>query len=271
MLNFFHSLTTIQIGALLLTMGLTMSTIAPLVARRYFHWAPSEPLAKGAEESFKVMISLSLLLLAFCMVRSQGDHRSVEDLVSREATVIIKLDRAFAAFGGSNGTRMQGVLMNYADAVVKKEWPLLESGGRSDAVTTALNELNLGTKTLDPESAQQQIARAEILAAFTQLSDLREARLSASRLKLPDYLWHAILTSITCALVLGWLQTPTSKMVPYVGGVSLALSLLMTVLISTAGIFEGENAVTPEPIEKAISMLGKTLVAEGPQTEGPKK
>lgn len=225
--------------------------------RHKFKLTPSEQLAKGAEESFKVMISLSLLLLAFCMVRSVGDHRSVEDLVSREAAVILKLDRAYASFGGEDGVRLQKLLDKYAHLVVK-EFPMLEKGGRSNDVSTVLALLSKSSKSLEPQNAPQQIARAEILAAFTQLSDLREARVAAAQLELPAYLWQAITLSVSVAIVLGWFQTPLIKMVPYVGGVTLALSVLATILISVSTIYAGESAVTAEPIERAIPLLGKS-------------
>ena len=257
MLHLFHSLSNVQIGLLLLGCGLTCSMIGPCLLRRHFRWEPSEPFAKGADESFKVMISLTLLLLAFCLVRTQGDHRSVEDLVAREAAVVLKLDRAYDSFSSEKADKLRANLLQYATLVANVEWPLLESGGRSDAVLTALTTLSVGSKSLEPQSAPQQIARAEILSAFTQLTDLREARLAASRVELPTYFWQAIICSISFLGVLGWFQSPLTKMVPYIGGVTTALCLLLTVLISTAGIFVGENAVTAQPLMMTISQMGR--------------
>lgn len=263
MLHLFHTLSNVQIGLSLLGFGLTISTIAPLLLRYYFKWAPGESFAKGAEESFKVMISLTLLLLAFSLVRTQGDHRSVEDLVAREAAVVLKLDRAYAGFGSEKGGQLRAKLMQYSTLVVGEEWPLLEKGGRSDGATDLLMAMSVASKSLEPASAPQQIARAEILSAFTQLMDLREARLAASRVELPTYFWQAIVCSITMLIVLGWFQSPLSKMAPYLFGVTCALSLLLTVLISTAGIFIGENAVTAQALQRVIVELGKKMPADG--------
>jgi hypothetical protein len=257
LLSFFHTLSNAQLFMLLLVVGLTMSTIAPYLVRRYAKWEPSEPLAKGAEESFKVLISLCLLLLAFCLVRAQGDHRSVEDLVSREATVLIKLDRAYGGFNTPEADKLRGQLKRYASEVVSSEWKLMPQGERSEKASDSLAALSAGTRSLDPTNAPQQIARAEILSAFTQLSDLREARLSASRVELPGYLWQAIATAVGLLTILAWFQAPLKKMLAYCGGVTCALTVLLTVLISTAGIFEGENAVTAAPIAKAVAVMGK--------------
>lgn len=263
MLNLFHSLSNVQIGLLLLGFGLTCSTIAPCLLRHYLKWNPSDVFAKGAEESFKVMISLTLLLLAFCLVRTQGDHRSVEDLVAREAAVVLKLDRAYSSFGSDSGDKLRVNLMQYAKLVADVEWPLMETGGRSDRAMASLTALSIGSKSLEPQSAPQQIARAEILSTFAQLADLREARLAASRVELPTYFWQAIVCSISFLVVLGWFQSPLTKMVPYVGGVTAALCLLLTVLISTAGIFVGENAVTALSLSKSIAEMGQKTSVVG--------
>lgn len=263
MLSWFHTLSNLQIGAVVLTFGLLCTTVAPVLVRRAFTLTPSEHLAKGAEESFKLFISLTLLLLAFCLVRMQGDHRGTEDMVAREGAVMIKLDRAYQAFGGDKAPRLRATLREYGSAVVEDEWKVLEDGGRSGKASAALNTLLRESRELEPQTVTQQVARSEMLQALLQMSDLREARIAASRLKLPTYYWYAILASMTFLTVFGWLQNPLSKLGAYVGGVTCGLGLLMTLLISTAGIYVGESAVTPEPIQDAMRLIGK--VANGAQ------
>lgn len=258
MLDWFHSYSNLQIGAIILAIGLIMTTLAPYTVRRYLRLDPGEHLAKGAEESFKLFISLTLLLLAFCLVRMQGDHRGTEDLVAREGAVLIKLDRSYDAFGGEAAPKLQASLMQYAKLVVNEEWRLLEQGGRNDKVSESLAFLARESKQLDPRTPAQQVARSEIIQSFNQLADLREARISASRLKLPVYYWYAIFCSIFFFTIFAWFQSPLPKLLTYVGGVTCGLCLLLTVLIATAGIFAGESAVTPEPIQMAITQMGKS-------------
>lgn len=257
MLEWFHSHSNLQIGALVLISGLIVTTLAPFAVRRYWKLDPSEHIAKGAEESFKLFISLTLLLLAFCLVRMQGDHRGTEDLVAREGTVIMKLGRAYDSFGGSVSEPLQAGLLQYAKLVVSDEWPLLEKGGRSKKVNEVLAGLAVQSKQLNPETPAQQVARSEIIQSFNQLSDLREARISASRLRLPTYYWYALICSFTFFTAFAWLQNPLPKLITYVGGVTCGLGLLLTILIATAGIYDGESAVTSEPIQSAIEQMTK--------------
>lgn len=257
MIDWLHTLPNVGIGVLILSFGLSVSTLLPLFIRWKFHLEPSEHVAKGAEESFKLFTSLTMLLLAFCLVRVQGDHRNVEDLVAREATIIFKLNRALAGFGGDEAQALRGGLKLYAKSTVDVEWPLLAKGERSEATSQLLAVLIEGCRELDPETPLQQLARAEVLGTLTQMSDVREARLSASRLTLPYYYWQALASALSLLVIFGWLQNPLPKMVAYVGGVTLGVSLLFTVLVATEGLFVGESRVTAEAIARIIPALGK--------------
>jgi hypothetical protein len=236
--------------------GLILSTGIPFYIRWKYDLNPDEHLAKGAEEGFKLFTSITLLLIAFSLVRVQGDHRNVEDLVSREAALMFKLNRSLAAFGGPQAQELQGDLKDYATAIVDDEWPLMAKGKRSEEASNTLIDLTQGIRLLDPRNPVQQMARAEIVTTLNQLSDVREARLSAVKLKLPSYLWQALTVSVLLLIVFGWLQNPLPKMVAYVGGVTIGVALLLTLVIALEGLFVGESQVNPEAIVSILPSLG---------------
>lgn len=263
MLAWFLTFNNLQIGAMILFTGLTVTTIAPFLVRRALNITLDEHFAKGAEESFKLFISLSLLLLAFCMVRAQGDYRGAEDIVSREGTVMLKLDRAYNSFGSEDTDALRQVLRSYANHLINDEWPVLSKGERDAKASEDLQALSTVSKQLEPSTAEQQVARSEIIQSVNQLNDLREARVSAGHLKLPVFYWYAICTALFFLTVFGWLQSPLSKLVTYVGGVTCGVCLMLTVLISTAGIFSGEHAVSSEPIRNALTQMGALEQEQG--------
>jgi hypothetical protein len=256
MIDFLHTLPNVVIGLCLITVGLTLSTAIPFYIRWKYNLNPNEHLAKGAEEGFKLFTSITLLLIAFSMVRVQGDHRNVEDLVSRESALIFKLNRSLAAFNGGHSAELQGDLKEYANSIVKDEWPLMAKGERSDETSNLLIDITQGVRLLDPKTPVQQMARAEIVTTLNQLSDVREARLSASRLKLPSYLWEALSVCVVLLIGFGWLQNPLPKMVAYVGGVTIGVCVLLTLVIALEGLFVGESQVTPDAITFVIPSLG---------------
>lgn len=260
MLVWFHKFSDLQIVGMLLFFGLSVTTVAPFIVRRAMNITIEENFAKGAEEAFKLFISLSLLLLAFCLVRTQGDYRGAEDIVAREGAVLLKLDRAYQSFGSEDTDALRHVLRVYGDNLIKDEWPVLSKGDRSTKATDDLLVLNTISKQLDPETPEQQVARSEIIQSVNQLIDLREARISASLVRLPSFYWYAICTSLFFLTFFGWLQSPISKMITYVGGVTCGVSLMLTVLISTSGIYAGEHSVSPNPIRNALTQMGSLEV-----------
>ena len=256
MISYLHTLPNIVICLSMMCAGLLLSTIIPFYIRYKYKLNPEEHLAKGAEEGFKLFTSITLLLIAFSLVRVQGDHRNVEDLVSREAALTVKLNRALGAFGGSDAIELQGDLKAYTNSIVNDEWPLMAKGQRSEDTSNALTDLTQGVRLLDPKNSSQQMARTEIVTTLTQLSDIREARLAAERLQLPSYLWQSLTVSILLLLVFGWFQNPLTKMLAYVGGVTIGISLLLTLLIALEGLYVGESHVTPDAIVQMIPLLG---------------
>jgi hypothetical protein len=256
MINFLHSLPNVAIGIILITIGLTLSTAIPLYIRWKYNLNPSEHLAKGAEEGFKLFTSITLLLIAFSLVRVQGDHRNVEDLVSRESALIFKLNRSLAAFNGGHSAELQDDLKQYANAIVTDEWPKMANRERSEETSNLMIDITQGVRLLDPKTPVQQMARAEIVTTLNQLSDVREARLSASRLQLPSYLWEALSVCVVLLIGFGWLQNPLPKMVAYVGGVTTGLCVLLTLVIALEGLFVGESQVKPDAIVFVLPSLG---------------
>jgi hypothetical protein len=257
MVNWIHTLTNIELGILLMSIGITVSTVIPIFIRYHFKLDyKSDALAKSAEESFKLVTTMTLLLLAFCLVRAQENHRNVEDLVAREATIVYKLNRDLGSYGSEEATVLQAKARSYAQSMIDDEWPLLSTGGRSVKTSALLDGLDDGSRQLIPATQRQQIAQSEILNILAQMSDVREARLSASHLSLPLYYWQAICCSIMVLIVVGWFQHPMFKLVIYVGGVVLGVCLMLALLIATDGVFIGQNRVTPLAIERIVPLIG---------------
>jgi len=248
-----------ELVILLVGLGLFFSTLLPIYVRHRFSIAIPDGLIKGAEESIRVIAGLCVLLIAFCLIRAQGDHRAVEDVVAREATVMIKLHRAFHSFGGEEGDILKKNLLTYSETIIDNEWSLLKEGKRSDLADAQLGVIALQTKSLDPKSPKQQISRSEILVSFGQLSDLREARISAAKVKLPDYLWGGVLAALTTMLVIGWMINPLFKLLTQVGGCWCGLMVLLSMLITTVGHVNGPSAVTPAQILDAHEVMSTHL------------
>jgi hypothetical protein len=256
MIDWFHTLPNAVIGLLIGLTAIIGCIVAPVYIRRRLKWEVSGDVAKGAEEAFKITASMTMALLAFSLVQVQSLHRSVEDLAARESTIILKVSRALGAFDDPAGIALRGQVQAYARSVVTDEWPLLARGERSEKTTSLLAGVVKGAGQLQPATPAQQIALSEVRGGLTQVVDVREARLAATSLSLAPYFWGAIGAVLVILVVIGWFQGPLPKLIVYVGGVTMAISILLTLLIAASGIFAGESRVTPTALEKMIPLLG---------------
>ena len=252
-MNWFYTFEIYQIILTLSLAGLTVTTVIPGLIRWKFKLEPSESFGKGSDDAFKLIISITLLLTAFSLVRVQGDHRNAEDLVAREAALVFKLNRALHGYGGQEAAELRVDLLAYAKAIVDDEWPLLETQQRSEVASILLADMTKGIRMLD---MVQQIARGEVISTIAQLSDIREARMATTQLGLPSYLRNSLLFAIVVLIVMSWVQTPLLKMVAAVSGVTMGISILMTLLISLENIYKGDSKVTAEPIERVLPNIG---------------
>jgi hypothetical protein len=144
-------------------------------------------------------------------------------------------------------------LQKYTDSIVNDEWSAMAKGEPNQATADALMDLRQGISLLAPKSAIQQMTRVEIGSTLGQLSDLRQARLAASRDQLPGYLWQALMFAITLLIILGWLQAPLAHMITYSGGVTIGVSVLLTILIQAGDRYVGVSRITAEVISKALN------------------
>ena len=253
MLDYLQSLPNIKLFVVIAASGLFVSTVIPFLIRWRLQLHPNEHLAKGANESFKFAISVTLLLCAFSLVRVQGDHRNAEDLVAREAALTHKLNGALTAFGGADATELVADLKNYSESIIEDEWPMMAKGQRSEKTSELLSDLTQGIRLLTPKNAVQQMARVEIGVTIGQLNDIREARIAASKLKLPAYLTQALAFAFGLLILLGWFQNPLPAMLAYVGGVTIGFAVLLTLLIQAGGLFVGGGQVTTTEITHVLN------------------
>ena len=243
MITWLHSFSNFSLVLSLLVVGLLITVIIPVYVRKFFKLEPNEHMGQGAEEAFKIIVSIVLLLIAFSLVQTQGDHQNADALVAKESALIIKLHRALDAYG-DEAKSQQAELVAYAKSIANDEWPALATGKRSAATTTALVKLGQDARKLSPSSPSQQLLRSEIVSTTTQLNDVREARISSASAQLPTYLYQAIALALIFLVVFAWFLTPLFKMVMYVGGVTVGVALLLALLFSLEGLYSGENAVS---------------------------
>jgi hypothetical protein len=253
-----HSLSNYQIGFIVIFSFLSVSVIIPALIRYKLDLDPRESIGAGADESYKMFITLVLVMIGFSLVQLQGDHKNVEDLISREATLNLKISSLLNRYDSKESAEAKVLLATYVESIAKEEWPELSKGNGSDLTNTKLKELTKAISNLSPRSNEQDTLKGDLDATMTQVVDIREARLATTRLYLQTYLWGSLACFLIVMIFFGWFINPLSRMIFFVGGVSLGISMLITLIFILEDLYQGESALIPKPLLDIIPLMLKS-------------
>ncbi len=232
--------------------------LAPFLARRAVHRLGIEGQSGGIIDSFKTVIAFTGVLLSFSLVQVNGNLRSAEELVVKEASAIANVDRAMLRFADPKMAAIRPALLTYARAIVTDEWPNMTTG-RAEKVDTLYNDVSRPARAIDPATPRQQTIFAEIVRGLDDISDLRETRLSAATLALPSLFWNVIATLFTMLVILSGLIAPTLDRTLTLGGMIAAVAMLCALVVILDVPFEGDAAVKPAALERSITVMAKRV------------
>ena len=224
--------------------------VMPVLRRRFL--PVDKSVSDAAMDGVKTVSTFMVLVLAFSLSLVMSQHRQVEELVQREATLINQLDRGLLRAGPAELVALRPVLVEYARSVVNDEWPRMADAGRSPRTYELFNEISRGVRRVEVTTPRQQTMYADMLRTLEQLSDARDIRLLNSRIALPDLFWATIMGGCLlllplCAMTSGTLNSALLKLA--MGG---SLGMLMALVIVIDRPFSGETQVSPAPIQRAI-------------------
>ena len=252
-----HSLSNYQIGFIFVFSFLLISVIIPALIRYKLDLNPRHSIASGADESYKIFITLVLVMIGVSLVQLQGDHKNVEDLVSREATLNLKIASLLTRYESDDANQAKAALAKYVQSIVEDEWPELKNDKGSDITADKLKELIKAISNLKPRSSEQEIVKGYIDISLTQVVDIRDARIATTGLYLQTYLWGSLSCFLAVMIFFGWFINPLSRMIFYVGGVTLGISMLIALIFIMEDLYRGESALIPKPFLDIIPIITK--------------
>ena len=269
LIHWLHQFPSLVIWLAIAVTNLLLFLVLPLIVRHRLNITLNAEIARGADDAFKNIITLTMALIAFSLVQVEGLHRNVGDLVSREGAILLKFDRTFDDLPESTAAVVEKPLRDYVASLIETEWPAMAEGERSADASAKLTALAEGVIHLGELEEVSPALAGDLRGQFVQVKDIREARLATSHMNLSPYFWWGILAAMTCLMTLGWFQTPIEKAIPYLAGISLGLSTLLAMLIVSSGIFEGPSQVQPEALKRTLALIDAPHGASAPPAAAP--
>jgi hypothetical protein len=227
----------------------------PLIGARMVGIRPNDERSRGAIEAFKAIVSSVAFLLAFSLVQAEGNLRSLEKLVSQEASALNTVDRTLLRYGSDDFLSLRASLPRLGRLIVSDEWGGMARGERSPDVEALVDTLSRRIRTTEAGTQRQQTLFGELVGKLDEFTDRREELIAAASSRLPPLFWGTILALFGVLVALSFLITPTRERVLTIGGITAATCLILSLVIITDAPFSGGSQVEPLPLTRVIRMM----------------
>lgn len=194
------------------------------------------------------------VLLAFIAVATWQTFSDSGDIVSKEANYLGNIYRDTAGLPSDVATKLRGYLKEYANTVIKVEWPAQQAGRIATSGWDPLNDFHIDIATFQPHTTGEAVIQAEILRSLNELYSARESRLTAATGHIDDVVWWIIL--ISGAISIGYtylfgLKNFYMHMV-ITAAVTASMTLVVILIIELDYPFRGTVSVSAAPFQRVL-------------------
>ncbi len=187
---FFLTTRPLWLSAIILVGASTcIAMLGPIVVRRRMSLDRLSTNNEVAGFKFATVGVLYAVMLAFAVIVVWEKFSDAENDVAQEAGAAATIFRLADGIGAAPGTAMRDGLSRYVRTVVTEEWPAMEQGGASTAVTRALDGVYAATLTFSPDDRRGAALLTETLHQLDALTQARRARLVMATGIVPNVVW----------------------------------------------------------------------------------
>lgn len=203
------------------------------------------------------------VVLAFSVVIAWEGYRNAENILDQEAQALADLLRSAAVFPEPLRTEMPKALYNYAQKVVREEWPAMRKNSNSSAAQVELDQIWRQISDFNPQNQKESAWLDQALSLLIELSDNRRARLLEARRRLPAIVWCGLVGG--AALTIGFSYFFGVKNLKshlgMTGILTTMVSLNLFIVAALQSPFSGDLQLDPAPFEKVMRTIeiGKAL------------
>jgi hypothetical protein len=231
-------------------------TLLPRLLRRVPFMVPTDASFEFVIRMQAPLFTMTALILAFTLIEAERNFRQIDSNVTAEGSQLNQLDRLLTRYDDPAAVAARPLLLAYASSIVESDWPaMLRGESGSDKTRLAFVPLSRAVLALDPKPGRQSLIYAEMLKALDSLAESRDRRLDTVQVGLPSTYWDVIVFSILMLLFV----SSTVQRTPFRSAVLAAQLAVMGALLGFVFImdapFNGETAITPASISKAIAVM----------------
>ncbi len=228
-----------------------------LLTRRIWGESRLELNNEVAGFKYAVIGVLYAVLLGFVVIAVWDNFQDTDAAVRNEAKALRDLTEISYALPKDEGKALRAPIREYAETVVKSEWPAMARGQASPAASDALAHVAKAILDISAKDLYSAALFRESLKLIAQVDDNRNERLDSANGSVPPILWLALVMGALIAL--GY---PAFFATPNLGA-QLAMTASIAALVALAFLpavvldypFTGEVSLSPEPFIHAMKPI----------------
>ena len=223
---------------------------------------------------FAVVGVLYAVLLGFAVIVVWEKFSSAEGAVAQEAGAAATIYRLADGIGAGPGAAVRDGLTGYVRAVIAEDWPAMERGRASSAVTHALDGAYAAVLTFNPGADQRgEALLAEALHQLDAVTQARRTRLVLASGIVPGIVWLVLLAGavLTVGYTLFFGAENLRAQALMTGALSVLVFSGLLVITAIDHPFAGSVKVQPEALAAVLEDFGAgaTAAAVAPAASRP--
>jgi hypothetical protein len=246
------------VECLMLTILIVSASIGGLMLVR--HWMLAAEL-KGshdvADPLSQVVGMMFAVLLGFMVGDAMQRFAQARATAQQEAASLCDVYNLAVAIPADKRAQVRSLCVQYAELVVKQEWPLLAQRQTSAAAQATFVELSNVCSTYEPKSQGQSNVQQSLLPSVVSLGDNRRLRCEALNNGLPPALWAVLLIGGLATVLFTYFFGAGNLKIQLVmvSIVTVVICLNIFLLASYDDPFSGDVMVHPTAFEEDLRIF----------------
>lgn len=199
---------------------------------------------------------LYAVLLAFAVIIVWEKFNDADNEVAREASASATVYRLSNGVAAEQGAALRKAMTGYLRSAIESDWPAMERGKGSAAVTQALNNLYAAAlQALPSDNGPASIVGGEILHQLDLVGQARRARLVTAAGIVPGIVWMVLFGGaiITVGFTFFFATENLRAQTVMTGAVSILIFSGLLTVIAIDHPFAGSVKVGPEALQAVLA------------------
>jgi hypothetical protein len=224
--------------------------VGPSIVRRLVRLDTLSINNEVAGFKFATVGVLYAVLLAFAVILVWEHFSGAEANVTREAGAAATIYRLIEGLEGESARTLRASLTAYLETAIKEEWPAMEKGRESAAVTKALDSVYAAALSYRPTDPRGVALVQAILLQLDQVTEARRARLLKAAGIVPGIVWAVLCTGavITIGFTFFFGTRNVRAQSLMTGGLALLVTSALLIVVAIDHPFSGSVKVGPEAL-----------------------